>query len=315
LKKVLISNYVHKHLITGLQNQGYEVIYDKNITLEQLKRDISEYSGIIINSKIKADQEFLQKADKLEFIGRLGSGLEIIDLVEAKKRNIAVFNSPEGNRNAVAEHAIGMLLNLFNNISTANNEVKSGIWSREKNRGIELSGKTLGIIGYGNTGSTVAKKLQGWNVSVLAYDKYKTGFASDYSWVEECEMDKIYEQADILSLHVQLTQETKFMVNYNFIQKFQKPFYLINTSRGKMVVLSDLIKTIKEKKILGACLDVLPNEKLSSYLTEEKNQLKSLSNLNNVILTPHIAGWTKESLFKIANTLLNKILTLNSPQN
>jgi D-3-phosphoglycerate dehydrogenase len=307
MSKVLITDYVHPHLIHGLGELGYDVSYDKNISLASTKDIISNYEGIIINSKTIMNREMIDLATKLRFIGRLGSGLEIVDLAYAKEKNVHVFNSPEGNRNAVAEHALGMLLALANNIIPGNQGVKSFNYSREPNRGFELEGKTIGIIGFGNTGSSFAKLLTGFKVKILAYDKYLSGFADSNKQVKEASLKKLLRKSDIISLHVPLTEFTHNMVNDKFLSKMKENSILINTSRGKVVDIKALNKALKSGKLNGACLDVLPNEKFSTLNEAEIKSYKRLFKHSRVIITPHVAGWTNESLFKIADVLLTKI--------
>ena len=238
--------------------------------------------------------------------------MENIDTKYAESKNIKCFNAPEGNRDAVAEHAIGMLLSLFNNICTANNEVKIGQWNREKNRGYEVKNKTVGIIGYGNTGKAFAQRLKGFDTNVIAYDKYKKNFSDNF--VKEVNLKNIYKETDILSIHVPLTDETTFLLNNKFFSKFSKSIYIINTSRGKILKIHDLVKAIKNKKVLGAALDVLEYEKKSfENIIEAKNNndFEYLVKQNNVLLSPHIAGWTFESNIKMAKFLSEKIISFN----
>lgn len=261
------------------------------------------------------DKEFIDKAKNLIFIGRVGSGLDSIDVEYANAKGIACLNSPEGNRDAVGEHVIGMLLALLNKICIANNEVKNGRWNREENRGLEIKGKTIGIIGYGNMGSAFAQKLKGFESNVIAYDKYKTNFGNDF--VSEVSLEKIFEETDILSLHVPLTDETTYMVNDNFINSFKSKIYLINSSRGKVVNTDDLVNNLKNGKVLGAALDVIEYEETSfeklvagSWKLEANPSFNYLKNVDNVILTPHIAGWTFESKIKLSMVLADKIKQL-----
>ena len=306
--KVLITDDLHSLLKEGLIADGFEVDDRPNIAPEQVLAIINEYTGLVINSKVYAGAELLGKATKLKFVCRAGSGLEVIDLPFAAAHNIAAFNSPEGNRNAVGEQALGMLLGLLNNIVIADSETKNSQWLREKNRGEELSGKTVGLIAYGNTGEAFAKLLRGFDVQILAYDKYKTGFGNEY--VKESTLEEIFGKADVLSLHLPLTTETQYMVDYNFLSSFKKPYWFINTSRGKVLRTADMLRALEEGKIKGAALDVLENEKLSSYTAEEQELYNRIVAKPNIILTPHIAGWTHESKRKIAETLLNKIRAL-----
>ncbi len=307
--KVLITDYVHKILIEGLKANNFDVAYLPEIKLEETKKIIQDYCVVVINTKTVMDKDMIDKAKNLMLIVRLGSGLDIIDLEYAKKKNIIVRNTPKGNRNAVAEHALGLLLSLFNNINQSSFEVKNMIWNREENRGIELEGKTIGIIGFGNTGSQFAKKLSGFDVEILAFDKYKQRFAENIRYVREVGIDSIFEESDIVSFHVPLTKETYHLFDLKFINKFKKSFYLINTSRGKVVNTKDLILGLQKSKVLGAALDVLENEKIDTYTNEELTMYKNLFELKNVVITPHIAGWTKESKLKIAELVLNEIFT------
>ncbi len=307
-RKVLFIDTAHPVLRKELENDGWECHDYPGKDREDLVQIISDYTGIIIRSKIKLDRSFLEKAENLRFIGRVGAGLENIDVNYAGSKGIFCLNAPEGNRDAVGEQAVGMLLMLLNKLRAADAEVRKGIWKREANRGIELGGKTIGIIGYGNTGSAFAKKLKGFGVKVLAYDKYKFGYADEF--VEESEMPELYEKCDIISLHVPLTDETTYMADNKFFNSFQKNIYVINTSRGKVLDTSALVAGIKEGKILGACLDVLEYEGLSyENLEFEKlpESFKELVVLDNVILSPHIAGWTHESAYKMAMVIVGKI--------
>ena len=311
--KVLFIDTVNPLLIQTLESANIlcDTAYSKS--KEEISTIIHQYDGIIIRSKFEIDKSFIHIAKKLKFIARAGSGTENIDVEYAITKNISCLNAAEGNRQAVAEHALAMILGLINNINQANQEVKKGQWNRERNRGTEISGKKIGIIGFGNNGNAFANLLKGFDVTVLAYDKYKTEY--DY----KTDMETIYKEADFLSLHVPLTHETKYLVNDDFISKFNKPFYLINTSRGKCVDTEALAKSLENKKILGACLDVLEQEKMSFEKLATQNNTKDLTYLlkaKNVILTPHIAGWTKESDIKIAEILAQKIINqLNSIKN
>ena len=309
-KKILIVDDTHPLLIDKLTQAGFICKYEPTISRKEIIETISDYYGLVIRSKTKIDKPLLDKARNLKVIGRYGAGIENIDINYAKKKNIICVNAPGGNRNAVAEHEIGLLFALLNKICIANTQVKSGIWDRNNNWGQEIEGKTIGIIGYGNTGSTFSRKLQGFDVEILAYDKYKTNFSNNY--VQASPLEILFEKADVLSLHIPLTPETNNMVNLPFIDKFKKPFILLNTSRGQIVNTQDLIVALKSKKITAAALDVLAYEKLnfeSMYAVENKT-LKELLTFNNVILTPHIAGWTYESYEKLARVLAYKIISL-----
>ena len=306
--KVLITDDVHPLLIERLQQMGYEVTFRPDITFEETLSVILAYRGLIINSKIFCSEELLDKAPNLKWIGRLGSGMEVIDKPACDAKGVKYFNSPEGNRNAVAEHALGLLLDLLNNITQSNNEVKQGKWIREPNRGEELSGKTIGIVAFGNTGEAFAKILRGFDVKILAYDKYKKGFGTDF--VKETAIEEIYDRADIVSLHLPLTNETKYMVDEKFFNSFQKPIYLINTSRGKVLKTTALIEAIHSGKVKAAGLDVLENEKINQLSEQEQQWFDALVKDERIVLTPHIAGWTVESKRKIAEVVLERVKSL-----
>ncbi len=307
--KVLFIDSTQDILRERLETAGFSCDYLPHLPVEELISRIDRYDGIIIRSRIKLDKTLLDKASNLKFIGRVGAGMENIDVAYAEKKGIKCYNSPEGNRDAVGEHALGMLLALFNKLCLANYEVRQGKWHREANRGLEIKGKTIGIIGFGNMGSAFAQRLKGFEANVIAYDKYKSGFGNEF--VQEVSLNEIFNESDVLSLHVPLTDETLFMVDDKFINKFKKPFYLINTARGKVVKTSDLVKALKNGKISGAALDVLEYEQ-SSF--ENIKQLKSnpdfefLCNSEQVLLSPHIAGWTVESNIKLATFLTDKII-------
>lgn len=304
---ILFVDTTHPILKEKFEAIGWTCAYFPNLNYETVYDIINNYDGVIIRSKVKLDKAILLRAKKLKFIGRVGSGLENIDLKTANELGIKCYNSPEGNRDAVGEHALGMLLMLFNNLCKANIEVKQGIWKREENRGIELKGKTVGIIGYGNTGSAFAKKLLGFEVNIIVYDKYKSNFGNNY--IKEVTLEQIKSNSDIISLHVPLNNETHYIINYDFIKDCSKPFYLINTSRGSVVKTEDLILGLKEKKILGAALDVLEFEDTSfEQLKQFPNMLYELAKYHNVVLSPHIAGWTFESKVKLAEILADKII-------
>lgn len=307
--KILFIDSTHPILREKLVHANFDCDYFVNLEREKILSIIHQYDGIIIRSKTKINTEFLDKAKKLQFIGRVGAGLENIDLDYAEKKGVTCFNSPEGNRDAVGEHALGMLLSLFNNLNRANFEVKNGIWRREENRGIEIKGKTVGIIGYGNMGSAFAQRLKGFDAKVISYDKYKKNY-SDGNTIE-CNLEEIFEKSDILSLHVPLTPETEFMIDNNFIKKFKKNIFIINTARGKVVKTADLVKNLMTGKIAGAALDVLEYEKSSFESLNENNfpeDFKYLIQKDNVILSPHVGGWTHESNIKLAEFLADKII-------
>ncbi|MFN8428422.1 MAG: NAD(P)-dependent oxidoreductase [Spirosomataceae bacterium] len=303
--KVLIVDEMHESIVQMPAELGLEVDYFPNISIEEVKAKVADYEGLIIRSKFFINEDFLKNAPKLRFIGRAGAGLDLIGIEACRVRNIEIFAANEGNRVAVAEHLIGMILSLFNKICIANQEVKAGVWKREENRGEELFGKTVGIIGYGNNGEATASRLVAFGCKVLAYDKYRYGFGNQY--VKESTLDEIFRETDILSLHIPLTTETQNWVNAAFFEKFSKPFYFCNIARGEIVVLHDLVDALKSGKIKGACLDVLENEKLSKLTESQKVDFEFLSNHQAVIMTPHIAGWTFESYKRINQVLKDKI--------
>ena len=296
-------------LIPQLEALGFINDLDFKSTKQEIEAKIQNYRGIIIRSRFDIDKTFIDKATNLEFIARVGAGLESIDCEYAKSKNISLIASPEGNANAVGEHALAMLLSLFNNLNTANDEVKSGNWNRESNRGYELEGKTIGIIGYGNTGKSFAKKLQGFDCQVIFYDILDNIADANATQVTLEELQSI---ADVVSLHIPSTPLTNKMVNENFINSLAKPFWIINTSRGKNLVTNDLVQALKSKKILGAGLDVLEYE-MSSFenILDNPDTLpeafKYLISAKNVILSPHIAGWTFESHQKLSQVIVDKI--------
>jgi D-3-phosphoglycerate dehydrogenase len=307
-QKILFIDSVHPVLMDDFTDIGFKCDYFPEYKKEDYEKIIHEYFGVIIRSKIKLDKHILEKANQLKFIGRVGSGLENIDVEFAEKKAIKCFNSPEGSRDAVGEHALGMILSLLNNLNKADKEVRQGKWNREKNRGTEIKDKTIGIIGYGNMGSAYAEKISGFGAKVIAYDKYKFNYSDKF--VTETDIETIFKETDILSLHVPLTEETTYMVDDNFINKFKKEIYLINTSRGKVVKTNDLVKNIQSGKIKGAALDVLEYEDLSYENLIKENfteAFKFLINSDKVILSPHIAGWTFESEYKLAKVLVDKI--------
>jgi D-3-phosphoglycerate dehydrogenase len=314
--KILFLDSAHPSLKKELEKNNFICEEDFHSSKVEIEKKISQYEGVILRSRINIDKQFIDTGRNLKFIARVGAGMEHIDVAYAENKGIKCLSSPEGNRNAVAEHALGMLLNVLNNISKANNEVKNGQWNREINRGTELEGKTIGIYGFGNTGSAFAKLLRGFDVKILAYDKYKKYFGKDS--VKESSIEEIFSEADILSLHLPLTDETKNLVNDSFIKRFKKNICLINTSRGPIIKTDDLVKNIKNGKIPGACLDVLEYEETSFELiqpvanNQQPTALQYLKSSDKVILTPHIAGWSFESSEKMARILAEKIISLTS---
>lgn len=306
--RVLVTDAVHPLLLEGLEAMGYVCDYEPKISLEAVRQKIAPYVGLIINSKILVDRSFLDEAVQLKFIGRLGSGLEIIDLEYAQVRGVAVHRAPDGNCDAVAEHAMGLLLMLANKLNQADAQVRQLVWQREQNRGWELMGKTIGIIGFGYTGRALAKRLAGWGMQVLAYDKYlPKGYAADLPHVQEADMEEIYAQAQILSLHLPATEETYGLANWDYWQRFQKGLILVNTSRGAIVPTEDLLKALDEGQLAGACLDVFENEKPATYTATQQALFGQLFARQNVVLSPHVAGWTVESKARLAMLLLDRI--------
>ncbi len=302
---IIITAKTHDFLIDTLKQKGYEVLYAPEITYAQLSEKVENATGLLVTTRIKIDKTIIDKAKKLKWIGRLGSGMELIDTNYAAEKNILCVSSPEGNRNAVGEHALGMLLNLMNNISKSSNEVRHGKWLREQNRGVELSGKIVGIIGFGNTGSAFAKLLSSFDVSILAYDKYKFGFGSVV--VKEANLEQVCRYADVISFHLPLNEETLHFANDDFFKSLQQKPYIINTSRGAIISTTALITAIKTNKISGAALDVLENEKIDSLNKEEAEQYQFLNGQENVLITPHIAGYSKEAFYKMSKVLLEKL--------
>ena len=305
--KVLLLDSNHPLLKKGLENLGFTCDEDFTSAKEAIEDKINLYDGIVIRSRFTIDKQFLDAATKLKFIGRVGAGLENIDIAYAESKGLKLISAPEGNRNAVGEHTLGMILSLFNNLNKADAEVRKGIWLREENRGVELDGKTIGIIGYGNMGKAFAKKLKGFDVKVICYDiKPNVGDANAL----QVDIDTLFIETDILSLHTPQTPLTVKMINTEFINKFKKDFYIINTGRGQSVVTADLVEALKSQKILGAGLDVLEYEK-KSFESLFKDRLpkafKELIQSDKVLLSPHVAGWTKESKEKLAQTIVDKV--------
>lgn len=308
-KHVLFIDTTHPYLPEALTAQGFECSHYYGADRSELLTMLPRYDGLVIRSKIKLDREALDFAVNTRFIARVGAGMENIDHEYARQKGIVCLNAPEGNRDAVGEHAVGMLLSLLNHLCRVNLEVRTGTWIREGNRGTEIGGKTIAIIGFGNTGNAFAEKVSGFRARVIAYDKYKSGFSEMF--VKEVQMEEIFREADVVSLHVPLTDETRQMINRDFLDKFQKPIYLINTARGQCLNTSDLMDAIDSGKVLGAALDVLEYEKLSFENLDAASlplPFQRLIASEKVLLSPHIAGWTHESNYKMARILVEKIL-------
>jgi len=303
--KVLIIDEMHLSILDLLEKEGFQVTYAPKITRAEILDQVSEYEGLIIRSKTPMDRELLEKATRLKFIGRAGAGLDQIDLDYLADRGVKLFHAAKGNRDAVAEHAIGGLLALFNHIPKADQEVRKGIWDREGNRGHELMGKTVGIFGYGNMGSAFAKRLKGFGVQILAYDKYKVDFGTET--VQEVMWEKVKAEADILSIHVPLTSETRNFFTLEELKGFAKPFWLVNTARGEVINFATLNEAFDQGILRGAVLDVLENEKFQRFSPEQKAEFERLAQRENVIFSPHVAGWTFESYLKINEVLVKQI--------
>ena len=308
--RILVTDSTHPILHNLLRQAGHEVVEDTTLNYDTLLSVIPQYDALVVRSKIIIDRPFLDRARHLRCIGRVGAGMETIDVDYAESLGIRCLNSPEGNRDAVGEHALGLLLALFNNIARADAEVRQGLWQREANRGLELKGRTVGIIGFGNMGSAFAQRLQGFECNIIAYDKYKpAGYAPAY--VQEVSLHELQQRAQVLSLHVPLTPETRHMVDYPFIQRFRHPFHLINTSRGAVVDTPGLVRALDEGLILGTALDVIEYEDMTRDgldLDHLPDAFHYLLHSPRAVLTPHVAGWTVESKEKLASVLAQKII-------
>lgn len=304
-KLVIITAKVHEYLINELQAKGFTVDYRPSITYNELSDSIHTASGLIVTTRIKVDAAMLDRATQLEWIGRLGSGMELIDTAYAASKGIRLASSPEGNRDTVGEQAVGMLIMLMHNLLKSSLELREGIWERDGNRAWELGGRTVGIIGYGHTGGAFAQRLRGFGMKILAYDKYKTGFGDEF--VQEATLEELYHEADIVSLHLPLTEETRHLGNMDFFRSFQKPVYLLNTSRGKVVKTADVVKALENGTLEGAALDVLENEKLETYSETEQAEFQYLLASPRAVVTPHIAGYSHEASIKMAKVVLEKL--------
>lgn len=303
--KVLIVDETHSLLMNRLTEKGFVCHYQPQITYQQVLDCIENYDGMVVRTKFRVEKELFDKATNLKFIGRAGAGMDNIDVDYAALKKVELFNAPEGNSNAVGEHALGMLLAIMNKFEKGDKEVRNEVWDREGNRGWELDGLTVGIVGYGYMGPAFAKKLRGFDVEVLVYDKYKTGFGNE--WVKEVNEQELFEKADVLSLHIPLTTETKFMVDEHYFNKFKKPIWFVNTARGEIVSIPGLLKALDSRKVKGAALDVLQKEKFP-LAENDRVWFDDLSKRSNVLLTPHVGGWSVESYRKISETLADKII-------
>ena len=304
-KSILIIDKLHTCIVPLLEREGYVVDYKPDINRTDILQKISSYTGIIVRSKTQLDKEFFEAAKSLKFIGRAGAGLDLIDLDLLKEKGIKIVNAPEGNRDALAEHCMGMLLCLMNKMHTADRDIRDGKWERETNRGYEIMGKTIGLIGYGYMGQAFAKRLSSFGCRVLAYDKYKANYGDQYA--SESSLVQLFEETDILSLHIPLTAETNGMLNLDFFNNFEKNIYLVNTARGEVLPLHDLKLVLESGKVLGAALDVLEYEKKSQLTIEQKQTINHLKLQKNTLFTPHVGGWTYESYEKISMALYGKI--------
>ncbi len=305
MKKAIITGNAHPALQQILKEKGYEVLYEPKITYEAIKAAGKDITGLILTTRIKVDRELIDALPRLQWIGRLGSGMELVDVPYAESKGILCVSSPEGNRNAVAEHLLGLLLMLLNKMNVAIPQVKEGLWLRDENRGTELKGKTVGIIGFGNTGSSFAKLLAPFEVTVLAYDKYKNGFAKGY--IKEASLEQVCRYAEVIVFCVPLTEETYHLLNDSLLNQMHLQPVILSACRGKVVDTDALILGLKSKKIGGACLDVLENERLETYTESEKARMKELLSFENVIVTPHIAGYSHEAFLKMVTVTIDKL--------
>lgn len=303
--KCLIVDEMHDSIVPMLAAINIEGHYHPEFSRADILHSIPDYQGIIIRSKTVLDVEFIERAKNIKFIARAGAGLDKLDVPSIEKAGIGIMNAPEGNRNAVAEHVLGMVLAMSNSLHKGDREIRSGIWNREGNRGWELSGKTVGLFGYGYMGMATAKKLKALGCRVLAYDKYKKSYSDEY--VDEVSMSTLFDQCDIFSIHVPLTEETNGLVNSDFLTAFRKPIHIVNTARGEILVLNDLLDLIDTGKISGAALDVLENEKLSQLSDNQQLTFENVLKSKKIILSPHVAGWTVESYKRINEVLVAKI--------
>lgn len=302
--RLLIVDDIHEVFLEKMQVVGIQADYRPDMGLEEARQVIRHYNGLVIRSKFRVTRDFMDQAPELRLIARGGAGLDNIDEAYANEKGITLLNAPEGNRNAVAEHMTGMLLSLLNKLHSGGQEIRQGEWRREENRGLELRGRTVGLIGYGNNGQAMAQCLSGFGVRIMAYDKYRSGFGDEH--VLETDMDEIFRQTDVLSLHIPLTVETHQMINKAFLERFQNPIFFLNGARGEIVEISSVLLGLRSGRILGAALDVLPVEHFPTL--QQQEWFDEMATHPRVLLSPHVAGWTVESYFKIANVLADKVV-------
>lgn len=309
MKKCLIIDDLHGCIIPLLEQAGYAVDYRPGLSRPEVLSCVADYEGLIVRSKLAVDQELIDAAPNLRFVGRAGAGLDQLDIAALTARGIAILNAPEGNRDALAEHLVGMLLCLLNHIHRADRQVRAGEWDREGNRGVELMGKTVGLVGYGYMGQAFARRLSSFGVTVLAYDKYRQHYTDRYA--SAASMEELYDRVDVLSFHVPLTEETQYLVDKSYLDRFRKNIYLLNSARGKIMTLETVSQAIARGKVLGAALDVLESEPLQRLNSEQQRHFDALSKSGRTLFTPHVGGWTHESYEKISQVLAQKIIALN----